>query len=130
MTRQERRRKKRQKQTTYSLTPEQIIAYQEKADKKAKEDFFANWNEKKKELVHETFAQFIAVALLTARDHLGFGEVRLKRFAQKLVEVYNDWDNHTFTSEDIFEALKDETGLDLKLAINYSSQTSELVINE
>ena len=87
MTRQQRRRMERQKQTTYSLTPEQLMVLNTQAYNKVNEEFSKGWNDKKKELFHEAFAQFISVALLTARDHLGFGETRLRRFAEKLVEV-------------------------------------------
>lgn len=125
MNRQERRRNNRKKNTTYNLTPEQIASITRDSEKKVidavKDDIRKVQKEEVKELVVQALTHTFYIPLLTLRN-MGWGKKRLERFANKLIEQWDYFDEGAFTAEDIREVIIDETGINIVFNVDYKNQ--------
>ena len=117
MTRQERRRKARKKNTTYTMTAEQLASIAAEGEKQAfrtmRDGLNQQLNEEGKRLTLQAFQQTFYIPLLVLRNE-GWGKVRLKRFAEAMVDQMEMFEEDYFNSKDVKEMIKEETGLNFK----------------
>ncbi len=64
-----------------------------------------------KEAVNQSFTLMMGLPLMALRDEFGFGTERLKRFSDKLLDVYDSFDKGFFTLEDVKKTIYEETGV-------------------
>jgi hypothetical protein len=58
------------------------------------------------------FVKLLGIPLLTLRNR-GYGKKRLEEFFNEMYEIFKDFHVERFTTNDIAEAIYDETGFDL-----------------
>lgn len=58
------------------------------------------------------FVRLLGIPLLTLRNR-GYGKKRLEEFYNEMYEIFKDFHVERFTTNDIAEAIYDETGFDL-----------------
>lgn len=131
MTRQERRRKARKKNTTYTMTAEQLATIAAEGEKQALRTMQDGLNQELKEegkrLTLQAFQQTFYIPLLILRNE-GWGRKRLKRFADKMVEQIDMFEDKYYTSEDVREMLKKEAGIDIKFKLDFKNQKSNIKV--
>ena len=119
MTRQERRRLERQKNTTYNVSSTQIRQIQQEAFKEAYTEIEKRQhdliNAKAKESTRDAFLLMLYLPLWVNRNHLGFGKKRILSYVEKLIEAFNDWEDGLFSLEDIIDTIEEETGFILEV---------------
>lgn len=129
MTRQQRRRNKRKKDTTYNLTAAQISSMAAEAENKAYNRMKNGLNQQIKDegrdLTLQAFQQTFYIPLLVLRNE-GWGKIRLKRFAEAMIEQVEMFEEKYFNSKDVEEMIKDETGIDLKFELDFKNQRSTI----
>lgn len=62
------------------------------------------------EAVDTAFLIMLAMPMLVLRDKYGFGKIRLERFMDQVLEVYDSFNKDYLTLDDMHQALKDEVG--------------------
>ncbi len=60
------------------------------------------------------FILMLGLPLMAMRDEFGFGKVRLERLIDKVLELYEAFNEDYFTLEDLMNTIKDETGVEFK----------------
>ena len=125
MNRQELRRNKRKKITSYNLTADQLATIQTQAEDKALKEVQSNLNEILKEKALETFTQGFYIPLLVLRN-MGWGKKRLTQFAQDMIKQQEMFEEDYFNSEDVKEMLFDEAGIRLDFELNYKEKKTEI----
>ncbi|MDO5549287.1 MAG: hypothetical protein Q4F79_12485 [Eubacteriales bacterium] len=102
LSRRERRRLARQGKAptvrTYTLNETQINAIKQEGTEEA---------------ARRVFIALCALPLLAARDLYGFGEKRLRRLEDKILDLYDSFQQGYITEDDCINTLKDECGYDL-----------------
>lgn len=91
---------------TYNLTQEQLYAEIKKGVKQYREELRA-------EAVDDALRVLSYVPLMVLRDKFGFGKVRLDRFLREFAEQVDCIENDFVGFDDMIEAIKDETGLNV-----------------
>lgn len=102
MNRAEARRLNREnnkKQVTYTLTNADIARIKKEALDEAS---------------RRAFIVLMGLPLMTLRDKFGFGKIRLERFSDNLIEIYDAFDKGYITLEDLTKTLKEETGVEVQ----------------
>ena len=131
MTRQERRRKARKKNTTYTMTAEQLASIAAEGEKQAfrtmRDGLNQQLNEEGKRLTLQAFQQTFYIPLLVLRNE-GWGKVRLKRFAEAMVDQMEMFEEDYFNSKDIKEMIKEETGLTLSFELDHKNKRSTIKV--
>lgn len=131
MNRQTQRRKARKKQTTYTLTSDQIasIAAEEykKAYKAIEDDLNQQLKDESKRLTKEAYAQTFYIPLLVLRNQ-GWGKIRLQRFAEAMIKQTEFFEEHYFTAKDVEEMIKEETGIDLKFELDFKNKKTSIKV--
>lgn len=95
--------KKKKKTATYQMTLEQIEAER----RKAFEDGFKKGKD-------DSFDLMVALPMIILRDKYGFGATRLERFIEQMIEVFDSIHEGYVSFSDLLNALKDETGIDIR----------------
>lgn len=95
--------KKKKKTPTYQMTYEQIEAERLKA--------FDDGFRKGKD---DSFNLMVALPMIILRDKYGFGATRLERFIGEMIEVFESIHEGYVNFHDLLNALKDETGIDIR----------------
>lgn len=101
MSRAERRRLERdnsKSQKTYTLTQAQL-------DEKLKAV--------EMEATKKAFLMMMGFPLLTLRDKFGFGKARLNRFMDKMLDLYEAYENDYVDLDDLNNTILEETGVTL-----------------
>lgn len=101
LTREERRRLQRRegkKEKVYTLTQSQID--------KMKEEVSLNATKK-------AFLMMMGFPLLTLRDKFDFGKVRLNRFMDNMMDLYEAYENDYVSLDDLNNTIMEETGITL-----------------
>lgn len=57
------------------------------------------------------FLLMLGLPILVLRDKWGFGNVRLERFIDQVIEMYESFNEGYLTIEDIHQAIEEETGI-------------------
>lgn len=57
------------------------------------------------------FILMLALPMLVLRDNWGFGSVRLERFMEQVIDLYDSFNNDYLTIEDMHKALYEEVGI-------------------
>lgn len=57
------------------------------------------------------FLLMLGLPVLVLRDKWGFGKVRLERFIDQVIEMYEAFDEGYLTLDDIHQAIEEETGI-------------------
>lgn len=131
MNRQELRRKQRQKNTTYTMTAEQLATIAAEGEKQAYQTMKDGLNqqllEEGKRLTLQAYQQTFFIPLLVLRNE-GWGKVRLKRFAQSMIDQMEMLEEDYFSSKDVQEMIKEETGLDLRFDLDFKNQKSTIKV--
>ena len=131
MTRQERRRKQRQKNTTYNMTASQLASIAAEGEKQAyrimRDGLNQQLSEEAKRLTLQAFQQTFYVPLLVLRNE-GWGKVRLKRFAEAMIEQMEMFEEEYFNSNDVREMIKEETGIDLRFKLDFKNKKSSIKV--
>lgn len=86
------------KPKTYTLTDQQISRLKSDAVKEASE---------------VAFVAMLGLPILTLRDEFDFEKENLERFMGRLMVKYECFDEGRVSLEDLKQAIKDETGLDV-----------------
>ena len=131
MTRQERRRKQRKKNTTYNMTASQLASIAAEGEKQAyrimRDGLNQQLSEEAKRLTLQAFQQTFYVPLLVLRNE-GWGKVRLKRFAEAMIEQMEMFEEEYFNSNDVREMIKEETGIDLRFKLDFKNKKSSIKV--
>lgn len=90
----------KKKTAVYNLTLEQIEAIKRQAAKDA---------------VQEVMELTLGLPCMVLKDKFGFGKIRLKRFIDRLLELYDSYDKGYLSLEDVRNVLKEEGGIVLRL---------------
>ena len=62
----------------------------------------------------DSFDLMIALPMIILRDKYGFGAVRLERFIEQMIDVFEAVYDGYVSFSDLLETLKDETGIDIR----------------
>lgn len=95
-------KKKKVKTPTYQVTMEQIRAYVQQG-----------YIQGRDETIKKAAEYSMAVPLMALRDEFGFGAKRLEKFIDATHELYDSIDRKYINLEEIVEAIKDETGVEI-----------------
>lgn len=101
MSRAERRQAEREtakKQKTYTLTVAQIEQMKKEATMDA---------------TKRAFLMMMGFPLLTLRDKFGFGKKRLNQFMDKMLDLYEAYENDYVDLDDLNNTILEETGVTL-----------------
>lgn len=101
MSRAERRRLERDNskaQNTYTLTQAQIDQMKKEVSMEA---------------TKKAFLMMMGFPLLTLRDKFGFGKARLNRFMDKMLDLYEAYENDYVDLDDLNNTILEETGVTL-----------------
>lgn len=63
------------------------------------------------EAIDTAFIIMLALPMLALRDNWGFGKVRLERFMDQVIDLYDSFNKDYLTLEDMHKALEDEVGV-------------------
>lgn len=63
------------------------------------------------EAIHAAFILMCGLPLMALRDKFGFGKVRLERFSDALLDLYDSFDKGYVTLEDLHKTIFEETGV-------------------
>lgn len=63
------------------------------------------------EAIDTAFIAMLALPMLVMRDKYGFGKVRLERFMDHVIDLYESFNAGYLTLEDMHKALEDEVGV-------------------
>lgn len=63
------------------------------------------------EAIDTAFIVMLALPMLVMRDKYGFGKVRLERFMDQVIDLYESFNAGYLTLEDMHKALEDEVGI-------------------
>lgn len=66
------------------------------------------------EAVDTAFLLMLGLPLLVLRDKHGFGKVRLERFIDDVLELYDSFNKDYLTLEDIHQVIHEETGVTIQ----------------
>lgn len=94
---------KKKKTPTYNMTLKQIEAERQKA-----------WKDGFQKGKDDSFDLMIALPMIILRDKYGFGAVRLERFIEQMIDVFEAVYDGYVSFSDLLETLKDETGIDIR----------------
>ena len=134
MTRQERRRLEREKNTTYNVSSTQLKQLQEEAFKEAYEQVERKQhnliNAKAKESTRDAFLLMLYLPLWVNRNHLGFGKKRMLSYVEKLVEAFNDWEDGLFSLTDIIDTIEEETGFILEVEPDMYEKETKITLKK
>ena len=89
-------REQQKAQKTYNLTSGKISEIKKRAADEA---------------IHAAFILMCGLPLMVLRDKFGFGKVRLERFSDALIDLYDSFDKGYVTLEDLHKAIYEETGV-------------------
>lgn len=82
----------------------------------SKKEFDKHVKEQKLKLFNaayeDMFINLLGIPLLTLRNR-GYGKKRLDEFFDEMMTIFKDFHEQRFTSDDVAQAIKDETGFDL-----------------
>lgn len=67
-----------------------------------------------KQATDDIVRTLIAIPVMVLHDKWGFGQKRLERFVEQLVEVLDSYERGYITMDDLMQALRDEAGIDLR----------------
>lgn len=67
-----------------------------------------------KQATDDIVRTLIAMPVMVLHDKWGFGQKRLERFVEQLVEVLDSYEKGYVTMDDLMQALKEEAGIDLR----------------
>lgn len=95
--------KKKKKTPTYQMTLEQIEAER----RKSFDDGFRKGKD-------DSFDLMVALPMIILRDKYGFGATRLEKFTDYMIEVFDSIGEGYVSFSDLLNALKDETGIDIR----------------
>lgn len=62
----------------------------------------------------DSFDLMVALPMIVLRDKYGFGATRLERFIEQMIEVFDSIHEGYVSFSDLLNALKDETGIDIR----------------
>lgn len=131
MTRQERRRLERNKNTTYNMSASQLASIAAQGEKEAfrimRDGLNQELKEEAKEATLKAFQQTFYIPLLVLRN-LGWGKVRLKRFAENMIDQMEMFEENYFNSNDVREMIKEETGLNLSFELDHKNKRSTIKV--
>ena len=131
MNRQELRRKNRKKSKTYTLTSDQIATMTKEIEEKAYNTFNSEFNklvkEQAKECTMQAFQQTFYIPLLVLRN-MGWGKKRLTRFAEELINQYEMYEEKLYSSSDVKDMIRDETGIDIDFVLDFKDQKSKIKV--
>lgn len=131
MTRQQRRRKEREKNTTYNLTASQLASIQTECERKAYREVKDCLNQTLKaegeRLTLQAFEQTFYLPLLVLRNN-GWGKVRLKRFAEEMIDQWAYFEDGEINHHDIKSVIKEETGLDVDFKLNFKDKKARIEV--
>ena len=131
MNRQELRRKNRKKSKTYTLTSDQIATITKEIEEKAYNTFNSEFNklvkEQAKECTMQAFQQTFYIPLLVLRN-MGWGKKRLTRFAEELINQYEMYEEKLYSSSDVKDMIRDETGIDIDFVLDFKDQKSKIKV--
>ena len=96
----------KKKVATYTFTQEQLYSEIKKGVEEFREELRA-------EAVDDALRVLSYVPLMVLRDKFGFGKVRLDRFLREFAEQVDCIENDFVGFDDMIEAIKDETGLNV-----------------
>lgn len=113
---------RKNKQTTYNLSQDSIRTIQQQAYEEARREF----SKKRKDDLVESFAMTLSIFMLFLRDEYKFGEKRIARAVEKFVELHNDWSAGSFNTDDVIEAIEDETGYKLEFNLDLNNRKINL----
>lgn len=68
-------------------------------------------NEAVKKAADTGFLLMLGLPVLILRDKWGFGNVRLERFIDQVIEMYEAFNEGHLTIDDIHQAIEEETGI-------------------
>lgn len=63
------------------------------------------------EAIDTAFIAMLALPMLVMRDKYGLGKVRLERFMDQVIDLYESFNAGYLTLEDMHKALEDEVGI-------------------
>lgn len=63
------------------------------------------------EAIDTAFIAMLALPMLVMRDKYGFGKVRLERFMDQVIDLYESFNAGYLTLEDMHKSLEDEAGI-------------------
>lgn len=66
------------------------------------------------EAVDTAFLIMLAMPMLVLRDKYGFGKVRLERFMDQVLDLYDSFNKDYLTLEDMHKALDEEVGFKIQ----------------
>lgn len=131
MNRQQARRLERKKDKTYRITASQLSAIQAECEKKAYRDVKDCLNQTLKEegerLTLQAFQQTFYLPLLVLRN-MGWGKVRLKRFAEAMIDQWEFFEDGEINHNDIKDVVKEETGLDINFKLNFKDKKARIEV--
>lgn len=91
-------KKKKVKTPTYQVTMDDIRGYVQQGYEKGRK---------------EAFDYLIVISLIVLRDFFGFGGKRLERFIDGVYEYYESITKKLVDIDEIIEAIKEETGIEI-----------------
>lgn len=71
-------------------------------------------DEATKKAANTGFLLMLGLPILVLRDKWGFGNVRLERFIDQVIEMYESFNEGYLTIEDIHQAIEEETGIKIR----------------
>lgn len=92
------KKEKKVKTPTYQVTIEQLKAYDQRGYERGRK---------------EAFDYLMAISLIVLRDFFGFGGARLEKFIDGVYEYYESITKKLVDIDEIIEAIKDETGIEI-----------------
>ncbi len=105
MNRQQRRAQQKNsgsvgaKQKTYNLSLDQIQQIKQNASAQAME---------------QAFILMMGLPLMALRDKFDFGKVRLERFSDAVLDLWDSFNNDYITLQDCIDAVYEETGVKIE----------------
>ena len=94
------------KQVYHKSKPKQTISIRPTLSSKDREKM-------QSEIFEKSMLVLSGVPLIVLRDVFGFGEKRLKRFAEEFIKQLKCVENGAVTLEDLHEVIKKETGFEI-----------------
>lgn len=71
-------------------------------------------DEATKKAANTGFLLMLGLPILVLRDKWGFGKVRLERFIDQTIEMYETFDEGYLTIDNIHQAIEEETGIKIR----------------
>lgn len=95
------------------MNPSRQMVVEYRAKKAAEKEFQKNYEKLALKIEKEVSRKYHLLWLLALRDKQGYGAKRLADTLTKVIEIAEDIADYRIDFEDIAQAIKDETGLEV-----------------